>query len=867
MSSDRENGGPLLLNTGRGACSKAVRAAAPPPLPPPFRFGPPRALIDWRALHSLDLGRVVRETDVDALEGVLDVLSPANTIQLFRAAQLTVNYLLHVQDRLAADGAAALAELAKVQQRTQLLGLRVREAKEELAGSRKEVRHLKKALRTLEAVALSRQAQPEVRLLERVVEKEVPDAAALRALEARLVAAEAERHELQRDNSKLTDALAAATAGVQASAAAAAEAARWEERQAAEERLHAALEEERHRQQQQQQQQQSKAPRLSVVVAGDEGSPNMRSQLAAAQRREREADRRAEAAEAEAAQLVAACKRVTTPTAEARRLRAQLEAAEAEAEMLRSQLAARERERSPVRRQLSGSGLGAHLEDDLHDLQADLQAAEAARSRLSQRCQQLERQLQEAQQRQQAAGGSAATPEAEVLQREVERLRSEKIALQEECRRLRQQAAAGAAEIEHLRHRLGQPAGGGSRPHSGASSPVKAGGRTTPPPPEQQQPEPGAERGGIGSPIEEPGSGGGSPADAAGAVPSPTKRPPTAGGRLGSSSPPQRPASALGSPTRGHAPTAEEQQQFRRELQHSLATAERPGVVSRFPHSLGSFLALRSDLQGELEAELREEMRGYGIDPSADRLTSAQLSSAMAELERRRAVARADMTLADQQRHDYMRATVAWHVERMAGIASGQRKPSPAAQPLLAQPPPGLRPIRTASQDAELSPRRRGFVEQVLDQVGDEAAVYSPLARGASALSDHHGHQGASPAPSTGALASEEGGTASSSPWLSSRDRAFNATLEAEGRRSPLAHTASSRGWEAQGAASPTQHYPRAQRSVQFVAKEGYGSGSSVLNSSAGGGGSGEWGVAAGTAQSLAPAQRMGRRPAHAYGM
>ena len=175
-----------------------------------------------------------------------------------------------------------------------------------------------------------------------------------------------------RDNSKLTDALAAATAGVQASAAAAAEAARWEERQAAEERLHAALEEERHRQQQQQQQQQSKAPRLSVVVAGDEGSPNMRSQLAAAQRREREADRRAEAAEAEAAQLVAACKRVTTPTAEARRLRAQLEAAEAEAEMLRSQLAARERERSPVRRQLSGSGLGAHLEDDVSDGQVGL---------------------------------------------------------------------------------------------------------------------------------------------------------------------------------------------------------------------------------------------------------------------------------------------------------------------------------------------------------------------------------------------------------------------------------------------------------------------------------------------------------------
>lgn len=42
------------------------------------------------------------------------------------------------------------AELGKVQRREQLLQLKVKELREELAGSRKEVRHLKKAAKTLE---------------------------------------------------------------------------------------------------------------------------------------------------------------------------------------------------------------------------------------------------------------------------------------------------------------------------------------------------------------------------------------------------------------------------------------------------------------------------------------------------------------------------------------------------------------------------------------------------------------------------------------------------------------------------------------------------------------------------------------------
>lgn len=105
-------------------------AVAPPPPPlvkpaaaaAPFRFRAPRALIDWRTLRALDVGAVVRDTDLDALEGVLEAVAGgdleaedpralpwADLAKLFRVAQLTVDYLLHVQDRLATDAGAAQA--------------------------------------------------------------------------------------------------------------------------------------------------------------------------------------------------------------------------------------------------------------------------------------------------------------------------------------------------------------------------------------------------------------------------------------------------------------------------------------------------------------------------------------------------------------------------------------------------------------------------------------------------------------------------------------------------------------------------------------------------------------------------------------
>ncbi|KAK9907534.1 hypothetical protein WJX75_005496 [Coccomyxa subellipsoidea] len=83
------------------------------PAPAPFRFSAHQIRINWQILHGVDIDKLVRETDIDTLErccaamayGDLQAedpgsLSETNFLRLFRLAQLTVEYLLHIQDRL-----------------------------------------------------------------------------------------------------------------------------------------------------------------------------------------------------------------------------------------------------------------------------------------------------------------------------------------------------------------------------------------------------------------------------------------------------------------------------------------------------------------------------------------------------------------------------------------------------------------------------------------------------------------------------------------------------------------------------------------------------------------------------------------------
>jgi hypothetical protein len=44
---------------------------APSDAPPAFAFEARRARMDWRAIHAVDVDRVMRENDIDTLESVL----------------------------------------------------------------------------------------------------------------------------------------------------------------------------------------------------------------------------------------------------------------------------------------------------------------------------------------------------------------------------------------------------------------------------------------------------------------------------------------------------------------------------------------------------------------------------------------------------------------------------------------------------------------------------------------------------------------------------------------------------------------------------------------------------------------------------
>lgn len=353
--------------------------------------------------------------------------------------------------------------------------------------------------------------------------------------------------------------------------------------------------------------------KLSVVVSGEE-SPTHQGRLAAALRR-------AEAAEAELARAAAAAgKAAAAPAAEVRRLRAALEASQAEVDMLRSQLAAAERGRSPARSPggQPGRGLGSQLEEvadearvqqleaEVEALQAQLASADAARAQLVDRCAQLERQLN-GRQLGATASSAAAQREATEVQAahlDAARLREEKAVLKEECRRLRREAAGQAAEIEHLTQRLQQLASSRGGTNGGRNQPTSR--QTTPDgePAEGhaegaavQQAGASLTAGGLGSPM--PLSSARS-ARAAAAEIQPGSPYSAEGQQVdqGGGSP------AAAAATRGvvASPSEADKAAFLREMQHTLHTAERPGVVSRFPHSLGSFLALRGDLQARVHS-------------------------------------------------------------------------------------------------------------------------------------------------------------------------------------------------------------------------------------------------------------------------
>ncbi|XP_063195850.1 cilium assembly protein DZIP1L isoform X3 [Chroicocephalus ridibundus] len=121
---------------------------------PPFRFQPRRLAVDWRRFSAIDVERVAREVDLAALQDHVAGVTfcnldgercphcgqPADPILLkvLRMAQLSIEYLLHCQERLGTSLAlharrleAAHAELACTRQRAEEQAVRLRGPEEE----------------------------------------------------------------------------------------------------------------------------------------------------------------------------------------------------------------------------------------------------------------------------------------------------------------------------------------------------------------------------------------------------------------------------------------------------------------------------------------------------------------------------------------------------------------------------------------------------------------------------------------------------------------------------------------------------------------------------------------------------------------
>ncbi|XP_074009890.1 cilium assembly protein DZIP1L [Numenius arquata] len=121
---------------------------------PPFRFQPRRLPVDWRRFSAIDVDRVAREVDLAALQDHIAAVTfcnldgercphcgqPADPVLLkvLRMAQLSMEYLLHCQERLGTSLALhaqrledAHAELACTQQQAAEQAVQLRAAKEE----------------------------------------------------------------------------------------------------------------------------------------------------------------------------------------------------------------------------------------------------------------------------------------------------------------------------------------------------------------------------------------------------------------------------------------------------------------------------------------------------------------------------------------------------------------------------------------------------------------------------------------------------------------------------------------------------------------------------------------------------------------
>ncbi|KAK9806976.1 hypothetical protein WJX72_009222 [[Myrmecia] bisecta] len=889
-----------------------------------FHFDSRRTRIDWRILHGVDIDRVVRDTDLDALDRVVSIiafgdieaedtrnLTELNFVKIFRLGQLTVEYLLHVQDRLAYENGALKDDRVKAARHIEVLRLRVKEQKEQVLSSRRDVKRVKKTLKTYEALAGKAQPEPKPGV-------EPPAADALLAWKLEAVQQQArdlqeERKGLQSELAKLKKALMQLSAqggGQDVSSAVAA--ARRQERQAADERLRAAVEEERRR-----------------ALGGE-----LRRKLAESLSRQRDLERQKDAVEAELIQLrkagllpgsplgrrssdarteqlardlrdaeneiLALAQQLKHQDQELKKQRARvplerqssdlhtqqlqrsLHNAEEQIQTFQQKLQHQEQElakRAPLGRQTSdlqaervarslrdteeqvadlqrqldhkeaelqkaravneASGHDAeggaewqkqrqHLQDELHSVQTELGMVQADRNKLRAANAEVHDELaaMHAELLQARAQSSARgeeiernwkVEEMERLEKEVTRLQAEAATQEAELQRLRAIVAAEQPQheqllttIKQLEQQLAEAEGAkadaleraaaagvrvkhiaGEIERKAAPAPAAqaASAAARPDKPSMFLPhtsgplggavvqhratfEPPAMTASLADVSEEvsqfdlhsQASRGSSMVAPAPHVTGPTvmRRPtletiqqsPQHAAEPEDEAPVRTQVAQPAPQSSAPQPSLADQQRFLRELRVELPQRdhERPGVRSQFAHPPDLFKTTRVDVQEDLEAELREELESYGIDPYAEGLTKAQYQAAMGELEKRRAAALAVRSAEDQERIKFMRSTVLWHVEKVANqvveehrlLPGGKASISPVRPespiPQHPHPPPSPGPIEedgshALRKSASLRPR----MHSTLSGVNKSAAAR------AVGSDDEFDHRGAGP--------------------------------------------------------------------------------------------------------------------------
>ncbi|GAX82377.1 hypothetical protein CEUSTIGMA_g9805.t1 [Chlamydomonas eustigma] len=132
---------------------------------PAFKFESRRARIDWRLLHGVDINPIIRDVDLDTLEKVTSIiafgdveaedtryLTEMNFIKIFRLAQLTIEYLLYVQDCLQTTNTWLQLDRGNMERYCQAIRLRLRELDSHLKMNKKELRRARKTVKTYETM-------------------------------------------------------------------------------------------------------------------------------------------------------------------------------------------------------------------------------------------------------------------------------------------------------------------------------------------------------------------------------------------------------------------------------------------------------------------------------------------------------------------------------------------------------------------------------------------------------------------------------------------------------------------------------------------------------------------------------------------